>query len=240
MGRRFVVVGLFVALAGAATGCSTSASPEARPICSFGNPGHLIKTGSGDTSITATAPCTRAATTTTTLPVPVPLGTTVDLSYDYPEQTAARVTVYRVWSVLTPQLEVGFAAPALDQATHRKRVQWFGVDLAIANTSSPNAALGGRIELASPTGPGAPYLSFFVNGNGPGTPAWSLLDDLVFIEGVPGCRFPFPAPLPIADGATVTGCVAVAVPAGVALSEVGFLLRPAAGSSPQRYAQWQA
>ena len=246
MGRLLVVAGLLVAVAGVTASCSTSASLASLPVCSSGQPGHLVKTPNGETYTTATGPCTPLSTTTTTLASPVALGTTVDLSYNFGGSvTSGRFTVLRVWTGVSPQWveqppSNETPAQAVNRYTHGQNVQWIGVDLAITDTSSPQALSDGTIAPGVGGGPGAPVFYFVVNGHGPFTaddnPNTAGLLQAGFAMGVPGCPFPFTSLLH--PNEKVNGCVALAVPAGVRVSTVGFDLQPAAGGPVQHVAQW--
>jgi hypothetical protein len=155
---------------------------------------------------------------------------------------SARFTVYRVWNINAPKSESGSPTYILNQVAHGERIKWVGLDLAITNTSSSNSPeAGGLIWLGTAPGPGVPVLFVFVNGQdlAPPAPPWTLLDELVYIEGVPGCPFPFSGGT-IAAGATTMGCSAVAVPTGATVSEVGFAFGPVEGGSAERFAQWRA
>lgn len=189
--------------------------------------------------------CQSTTTTTTTLPPALQLGQTAVLSLDYPGGViGGQFTVHRVWVGATPEfhgqsLWTGatfsqFLIQTL-RAAHlppTQQLEWVGIDLSIETQRG--------FQLVSPGGPGAPFLTFVVNGQGPvsgDTDTW-LVTEAGFSVGVPGCPFPFES-LAVASGASISGCVAVPVPAGTTVSTVGFnLAQP--GEILGRVAQWQA
>lgn len=250
MGRLFVVVGLLVAVAGATAGCSTSASKASLPVCSSGQPGHLIKTENGETYTTATAPCSSTTTTATTLPAAVPVGTSVALSYDEGMGLAASAhfTISRIWMNATPQFDVSGTSPpgtTFSSAVNRllqdshlppgQQLMWVGVDLTMSNTGQTPIGLG------ETSGPGPPVIYFVVNGSGISTDTdIADLSSSGFEMGVSGCPFPFPSMGLLNPGVSVSGCVALAVPVGVEVSTVGFELQAVSGRPDQQVAQWSA
>ena len=241
--RTVIVVGLIVALGGTA-GCSTSPPRSSLPVCSGEIPIVTAKDGTGGT--TATAPC---ATTTTTLPVAVPMGATVTLSFTSGVGASGRFTIHRIWMNATPQLETSGLAPGgmtfpqtvsqLLQASHlppRQELRWAGVDLTITNTGQTPIGTG------TAGGQGAPVLFFVVNGRGPtlnNETGGADLSESGFATGVPGCPFPpFTPAGTLNPTASISGCVALAVPVGVKVSTVGFDLEAAGGGPVPQVAQW--
>jgi hypothetical protein len=249
--RRFFAVGMLIAAAGATAGCSTSASKKALSVCSY-NPGHLVTTPTGQVYTTATAPCTPMTTTTTTLPPPLALGTTAALSYSLgaaSDSTTVRgeFTIHRLWTNATPvYIGTGIVpvkqtlSQAMDQLLHgthfspEQRLKWIGVDLTIQNTGSTLMGL-----VPGGGGLGAPAFFFVINGHGglSDNSDISALSGSGYEVGVSGCPFPFPSSQALSPGESVSGCVALAVPAGVKVSTVGFDIQPV-GLFPRNIAQW--
>jgi hypothetical protein len=238
------VIGLLVTLVGTAAGCSASRS--SLPVCTYGNPGHLVTTPTGQVYTTATAPCT-PTTTSTTLPPPLALGTTTTLAYGSGDATVqGQFTISRVWTNATPQYENPGASPVdttLSQAVGRQlqashlppglQLTWVGVDITVKNTGNQWIGLGA-------SGRSAPVLYFIVNGHGGLSDISDIADlRLLWFEvGVPGCPYPFPAGRVLSPGVSVQGCVALAVPVGVNVSTVGFDLQAVSGVSVEHVAQW--
>jgi len=112
---------------------------------------------------------------------------------------------------------------------------WMGVDLTITNTGQTT------IRPGVAGGPGAPTIYFVVNGRGAFLNEKASPDFLPttgYEMGLSGCPFPFSPGSALAPGASVSGCVAIAVPVGVKVLTVGFDLQPTTGGPVQQVAQW--
>jgi hypothetical protein len=210
--------------------------------------GVLLLPGCSSPSAGPTTHCGACAsqdgTTSTTLPSPLALGTTAALSYS--QGTGSDVTtvsgqfiVTRVWTNATPQYVDRTNTPGETTLSQFIKLDWIGVELTIRNTGNHWFGLG----MAQ--GSDAPALWFVVNGHGPSVQGTEGIQetnnsDLAqlsgFDIGVPNCPFPFPPDLQLNPNDSVSGCVALAVPAGVKVVTIGFNLSP---GFAQHVAQWR-
>jgi hypothetical protein len=155
-----------------------------------------------------------------------------------------RIQVHRVWVGATPVLPTdgpeiqlhATLAGAVGQLLSRaqlpptQQVTWLGVDL--SETTLGNSPFG----LLGAGGPGAPYLTIVVNGSRTGL-ASSLAVSFAEI-GVAGCPFAWPKTFGSVPSSSSSGCFALAVPAGVTVSSVGFDLTLTTGGAEQKVARW--
>lgn len=243
--RVGIVIGLLVSLAATAAGCSTSATRSDLRVCRPAGPGQAItKTGA------PLPPSCLPTTTTTPLPAALPLGMPDTVAYTVgsgndAEYVSGRFVINRIWTDATPQLVDGIytvppppgwtlsqAVGALFRGAHlspEQQVTWVGVDLALTNTGTVPIELGGQ------DGSGVIGLYFVVNGHSPLTGGAASLTQSGFDVGVPTCQYPFPRGGGLNPGESVSGCVALAVPVGVKVSDVGFALTENLGTI-----QWAA
>ena len=155
----------------------------------------------------------------------MPVGTATTIGYE-DEGVAAQITLHRIWTDATPQFQpanTGNPPLTFGEAMSRilslsdlppnEKLTWLGVDLTLVNDGQESILLGSS-DRDTPT------LNFGING------ANSNLAITGFSMGTPGCPFPFSASIQgeVAPGQSVSGCVALAVPAGSPVSTVGFVL----------------
>ncbi len=82
-----------------------------------------------------------------------------------------------------------------------------------------------------------PYVDIVINGQVPLIQTYSGLAQLGFYAGLAGC----PNPLPSGDidaDASVSGCLAIPVPAGLNISSIGFDLSNESGGAGNDVALW--
>lgn len=171
-------------------------------------------------------------------PTLLSLGTSRTLSVGAGAQAVrGQFIVTRVWPVTTPQAELGLTIPeALQRVSAPRKVIWEGIEVTV-NISGQRS-----VELGTATGPGVPVLFFSVNGHDPWPKGGgrSLLTELAFAVGVPGCPYPFSNSHGVlVPGSSVSGCVAIAVPAGRKVTTVGFDLTSATGGAAHHVAEWR-
>jgi hypothetical protein len=249
MRRLLVVIGMIVALM-ATAGCSTA------PVRSTSPPSSTPARSSA--AARSTLPPATWSTTTTPpprlpplpQPPPLPVGTTATLS-DGSDVVSDAFTVHCIWTNVTPALEAGGPFPlgttlpgllrSLFTPLHLPTdadLAWVGLDFTVTNNGQT------PIEGATATGPGVPVLTFIINDYGATANQGTDSDFLItgFAVGLPDC--PFPAGFGIqgflGSGHTWSGCVALAVPAGVTVTSVGFVLGPHLGTPAWKVAQWNA
>ena len=245
--RRLGVAALLVmAVLGAS--CTTQvhhASTVALPRCGPEAPDATY-------SSTTTSPCipTSTTTTTTTLPAPLALGSAATLSIPSGSPTdprlVVRISVDRAWPGATPVLApdgiqalpestlVGFMNMLLARAglPAAQPITWIGVKATITTS-------GARpIAVMSPGGPGNAYLDLALNGSSESSPA-SVLALSALGVGIVDCPFLWRTSFGAVPSSSVSGCFAVAVPAGTELSTFGFDLTSASGGAPHAVARWQ-
>jgi hypothetical protein len=245
MSRFFVVIGLLVALT-ATAGCSTaltrSTSPESStPVRSSAAARSTLPPA---TFSTTTAPPPQPPPLPQ--PLPLPVGTTATLG-DGSGAVSVTFTIHRMWTNAAPEYDgngppgttLSDALRSLFTPLHLPTdtdLAWVGLDFTVTNNGQT------PIEGATATGPGVPVLTFIINDYG-ATANQGMASDFTvtgFAVGVPGC--PFPASFGIqgflGSGHTWSGCVALAVPAGVTVTSVGFVLGPYLGTPSWKVAQW--
>jgi hypothetical protein len=226
--------------AGVERTASTVPKPAALPTCNA-DPLHEVHSPQGETWTTATAPCSPTTTTSTTLPPLLQLGTSATLSNpEAPEPASVQITVNRIWTGAVPVAYAG--SFTLDQVLKHvdapAKVEWIGVSLSMVNTGQI------YIGFVGASGPGANSLFIMVNGYGPqlGSAADTLgFADVGFYVGVQGCpNESLAGGGSIPSGQSASGCLAIPVPAGLAVSSVGFGLTAAIGNPEYHVAQWQS
>jgi hypothetical protein len=246
--RLILATGLLFAISWTVAGCSTAPARSAVPIrSSEPTPSSAPVPSSLPTTTTTTVPPT---TTTIASPPPLPVGTTTTLG-DGTGVTSIAFTVHHIWTHATPQYEGNDPQPGANLSDVLRslftplhlpldeQLAWVGFDFTVTNNGED------EIEGFTATGPGVPVLNFAINGYG-GVMSPNADSDFTvtgFAIGVPDCSFPsstadFGIQGFLASGHTWSGCVALAVPAAVKVSSVGFALGPYLGTPSEKVALW--